>query len=683
MSDEKRLITIEDLTKINHVDDPQFSPDGKWIAYVLSTPDPMEKGYKRNIWLISAAGGTPVQLTRSNKDSSPRWSPDGTQLAFVSGRGDRPQIYLLPTVAPGGEARALTSAQNGAGSPVWSPDGTHMAYISRMNAEERAKEDSDEKEDPPEDKLAGKHRKERRDHEEKERFDPRWMTRIPYRTGTAFLDDRYGQIYVVAVMDEASSTEADDESKKPRRLTNMDTNFSPPEWTPDGKFLYTSRSAKPDGDEPWLYHQLYKIDLASGAITQETTDDAYAVFSGYPSPDGKWLTMHRRDAKNLAKTGEYVLQSLETGESRILNKALDRNIGGERWTDDNQLLFIAASEGSHLPYKYNPVADASTQLADGDFTFSGFNADTNGNLALAVSTPKNPSELYVLSADGEMKALTEVNKSFLDDVQVQETHEIRFQAPSGTEIQGWYILPPDYEEGKTYPLALNIHGGPRVMWGASMRSMWHEWQTHAAAGYVVFYCNPRGGDGYGEPFREALLGDWGNVAMEDIMAGVDLMIEKGLVDENRMAITGGSYGGYMTTWIIGHTERFKSAVSQRGVYNLFSFYGTSDVPFLISSDFDTEPWENPERLKEHSPLTYVQTIKQTPLLLIHSENDYRVPIEQAEQMFAQVRRSGGTVKMIRYPREGHELSRAGEPAHRISRLTEMLKWFDAYCKTDD
>jgi dipeptidyl aminopeptidase/acylaminoacyl peptidase len=212
--------------------------------------------------------------------------------------------------------------------------------------------------------------------------------------------------------------------------------------------------------------------------------------------------------------------------------------------------------------------------------------------------------------------------------------------------------------------------------------MFHEWQSHAASGYVVFYCNPRGGDGYGEDFRQALHADWGKVAFDDIMSGVDVLLEKGFADKGRMAVTGGSYGGYMTAWIVGHTDRFVSAVTQRGVYNLISFYGTTDVPDLITSDFDVEVWEDPDLLWKHSPLAYAQNIK-TPLLIIHSENDYRVPIEQAEQLFAFVRRNGGTVKMLRYPRDGHELSRSGEPEHRVSRLTEMIAWFDKYCKSDE
>ncbi|MEO1290204.1 MAG: S9 family peptidase, partial [Chloroflexota bacterium] len=296
-------------------------------------------------------------------------------------------------------------------------------------------------------------------------------------------------------------------------------------------------------------------------------------------------------------------------------------------------------------------------------------------------TPDRLNELFVMT-DSYHKQLTDVNQKFIDEVQVQETHEIWFDNPEGQKIQGWYILPPDFEEGKQYPLALNIHGGPHVMWSPSTPSMWHEWQTHASAGYVVFYCNPRGSAGYGQAHQNAIRSNWGKVTMDDVMAGVDAMIAKGFVDQSRMAITGGSFGGYMTAWIIGHTDRFISAVPQRGVYNISSFYGTSDVPRLMSAEFEAEPWEDREKFWQHSPLAYAHNIT-TPTLIIHAENDFRVPIEQAEQLFAWIRRATDTpVKMLRYPREGHELSRSGEPAHRISRLTEMLNWFDTYCQPE-
>ncbi|QPC82263.1 S9 family peptidase [Phototrophicus methaneseepsis] len=672
---EKRPITAEDLNRIIYIEDPQVSPDGKWIAYVHVTPNPGEKRYTSNIWLAATDGTTLYQLTRGGKDTTPRWSPDGSALAFVSTRNGVPQIFLLPVNAIGGEARQLTSNKNGAAAPAWSPDGSMIAYLSSMNAEERAKEDSGEAEEPPQDELESKYRKDREAETKKAFFDPMFIERIPFRQGTSYMDDRRQQVYVIAT---AEGLEGD--AAKARRLTSLAGSYTPPQWSPDGSTLYTSRPWDLEKDESFRWGNIYSIDITSGEETRFLADDEHSYYGALPSPDGKWLAAIRSESIITDDVSRFLLIPLEgDGEPVVLNETLDRSIGGYEWTDDGRLFASVADNGVVNVFEIDIENTTFKPVVDGRMYVRDFSVSNDGSVAYSFSTPMNPNELGYKATNGEQVVLTEANKKLLDEVFVQETYGVRYASPSGTEIQGWYILPVGYEEGKEYPLALNIHGGPHAMWGDSERSMWHEWQFHAARGYVVFYCNPRGSDGYGESFLNALHSDWGNIAMDDIMAGVDLMIEKGMIDVNHMAVTGGSYGGYMTAWIVGHTDRFVAAVSQRGVYNLTSFYGTSDVPVLISAEFDAEPWENPEKLWEHSPLAYAHNVT-TPLLIIHSENDFRVPIEQGEQLFAWVRRATNTpVKLVRYPREGHELSRSGEPNHRISRLTQMVNWFDTYC----
>lgn len=667
---EKRPISIDDLYQITQIEDPRISPDGQWIAYVRVSIDRLENGYKRNIWLISRAGGDPIQLTRSGKDSTPRWSPDGHTLAFVSGRDKKPQIYLLRVTAPGGEPRALTSLPNGANSPSWSPDGTQIAFLASLNADERAQEDSGESEPAPKDKLEAKHRSERKEQDEAKRFDPRMAWRIPYRVGTAFLDERYAQVYVIPVSEKLSKDDA-----KPRRLTNTDANHESPQWTPDGQFVLTARTLDPLRDVPWRWNTLYRIRVADKQ-EEQLTDDSHSDGSPRSSPDGKWIAYLRTPTDRLTEriTRLSILSSTD-GSIRDLNLELDRNVTGFHWSADSQAIFFTAdSWGSVELYRVNLSSGAIDKIVEGTLEIIGFDVDENGKLVYVASTPTNPAELF-----SDAGVLTDLNTQFLAEVRVQEPIEVRFAAENAPEIQGWYILPSGYESGKQYPLAVNIHGGPHVMWGASTQSIWHEMQAQAAQGYVVFYCNPRGAGGYGEGFQMALHQAWGDVAMADVMAGVDKMISLGMVDPQRLAVTGGSYGGYLTAWIVGHSDRFKAAVGIRGVYNLLGFYGTSDVPLLITNEFDAEPWEDPTMLWQHSPLAYAHQIK-TPLLVIHSENDFRVPISEGEQLFAYVRRSGGTVRMIRFPREGHELSRSGEPEHRASSLTHLIEWFDQYCK---
>ncbi len=674
MSAEKRPITIEDLAQIRYVDEPQLSPDGRWIAYVLTTPDLKEDSYTRNIWLVSVAGGDPIQLTRGNKDSSPRWSPDGQQLVFVSARNKKPQIFLLSVTAPGGEARPLTNAENGATAPAWSPDGAFIAYLSPMNAAERAQEDSAPPQDPPADKLESKYREERKAEDEKRRWDPRPVWRIPYRADPDFLDDRYAQIYIIPT---AANGDA-----KPRRMTNTDADYEPPQWTPDGRALYSARTVDPTADTPWRWQNIVKIDVETAAETR-LEDHDYSVFNPRLSPDGRWLACTRMPRDKTDRVYRFTLMSLDGDETRDLNATLDRNIGNYVWSPDGHLLYTVLSEGYIEPYSYDPAQDAHQKLAHGAMNITGLDVGAGGALALAITTPDNPSEIYTWSTDGGLARRTNINQAFLDQVIVQPHIELRWQAQNGMSVQGWYLLPVGYEEGHTYPLSLNIHGGPHIMWGPCERTMWHEFQAHAARGYVVFYCNPRGADGYGDAFMSALHANWGPVAEADILAGLDALLARGFVDEGRLAVTGGSYGGYMTAWLISHHDRFKAAVAQRGVYNLYSFYGTSDVPLLISSEYDVHPWENPTLLWEHSPIAHAHRIR-TPLLIIHAENDYRVPIEQSEQLFAIVRRATQTpVRMLRYPREGHEMSRSGEPRHRIHHLNAMLDWFDTYCRQQE
>jgi dipeptidyl aminopeptidase/acylaminoacyl peptidase len=669
----KQPITAEDLTKLVYVEDPRISPDGRWIAYVQVTIDKLDNGYKRNIWLAATDGGDLLQLTRGGKDSSPRWSPDGNTLAFVSARDEKPQIYLLRIGEPGGEARALTSMPNGASSPAWSPDGTHIAFLAGMNAEGRAKEDRGEEDPKPTDKLDAKQRKERREQDETKRWDPRVVWRIPYRSGTSYLSDHFAQIYVMPTSESA-------EKPKPRRLTNVDADHNQPEWTPDGAYILTARMGNPEGDEPWRWSNLYRVRVEDGAHEQ-LTDESHSSFNPIVSPDGNWIAFARLPRERLSeRIARLSVMPAAGGEIRDLNIDLDRAAYSFLWTPDSQgVLFTAASWGDIELYHARLDGSPVDKVIGGTLHIEQFDVHEQAGIAYVASTAANPSELFWRASSVDAAAqMTHVNEKFLDSATIQEMHELRWTSSSGIEIQGWYMLPVGYEEGKQYPLALNIHGGPHVMWGPAMKSMWHEWQFHAARGYVVFYCNPRGADGYGEGFQMALHGAWGTVAMDDIMAGVDALIAKGFVDTTRMAITGGSYGGYMTAWIVAHSQRFRAAAAQRGVYNLLGFTGTTDIPSFIPTEFGPEPWEDPMFLWQNSPLAHAHRIK-TPLLLIHSENDFRVPISEAEQLFSYVRRSGGTTRLVRFPREGHELTRTGEPEHRISSLTHIVEWFDRYC----
>ncbi|HEX2908195.1 MAG TPA: S9 family peptidase [Phototrophicaceae bacterium] len=672
MAPDKRPITAEDLYQLVYVEDPRISPNGRWVAYVQTTVDKFENGYKRNIWLAPTAGGQPIQLTRSGKDTQPRWSPDGRTLAFTSGRFEKPQIYLLPVSEPGGEPRQLTKLTNGASGPAWSPDGQHIAFLSEVNAAERAKEDENESAPQLANKLESHQRQERKNRDEAKRFDPRIVQTIPYRTGTSYLDDRFCQVYVISTTDDEA---------QPRRLTNLDADHAEPRWSPDGTFIYTARIDDPERGEPWYWSSLYRLRVSDAAL-EELTDSSYSSQNPLPSPDGQWVAYVRYPREHLSeRITRLALLPANGGQSRDLNHTFDRSVSDYKWLPDSSGLIFTALNNGNIEIHRLTLADGNIKkLVSGLLQVENIDLHPDGGIAFTASAPQNPSELYWLPAGTTTyQPLTTANQKFLEQVIVQETHELRWQSPSGVEIQGWYLLPIGYEAGQTYPLAFNIHGGPHVMWGPGTKSMWHEWQFQAARGYAVFYANPHGAEGYGETFQMGLHGAWGDVATADLMAGIDTLLAKGFVDSERLAVTGGSYGGYMTAWLVGHTDRFKAAVSHRGVYNLLSFTGTTDIFSFIFAEYGVQVWDDPLRLWQESPLAYAHKIK-TPLLIMHSENDFRVPIAEAEQLFAYVYRSGGTVQLVRYPRDGHEMTRSGEPEHRVSSLTHTIEWFDKYCQ---
>ncbi|MBI3241915.1 MAG: S9 family peptidase [Chloroflexi bacterium] len=673
----KRPLTAEDLYTLQLVEDPQISPSGSHVAFVKVTTDKLQNKYKRNIWLADLTGKAPRvrQFTSGDKlDHSPRWSPDGQTLAFVSARNDAPraQIYLIGL--SGGEARPITSMPNGAANPVWSPDGKRLAFLSRLNAEERANEDSGKEEPPPQTDLEAKHRKEIREDKEKKKADPRAITRFPFRTGTEFFDDRFSHIYVM-------DAPAEGETAKPRRLSDGDMNFNEIEWSPDGKSIYSIQSRDPDYD-PW--HQQDVVRFSSTGkrksfVWVTKTDRDY--FNIKASPDGKWLATLRHP-----RTGSYgqsvhlAILPAKGGPARDLTLKLDRQVEAIHWSSDSKSLYLQAGDHGNVEIYRVTISGGDPVKVIGERRMvTGFTVSESETVAFVASSPERPADVYVRRNRKEER-LTDFNKKLLDEVHVAQAEDVSFTAHDGRPIQGWVLKPIGFKKGKKYPLAVNMHGGPHVMWGPAMPSMWLEWQLHAARGYAVFYCNPRGSDGYGSEFSSIITGDWGSDVMRDILTGVETVAALGFVDSKRMALTGGSYAGYMTAWIVSHDNRFACAWSQRGLYNVISMYGVSDIPWFTEREFDvTMPYDALDKCWGQSPLAYVRNIK-TPLAIEHQENDYRCPVSEAEQLYTALKRLKREVVFYRYPREGHEMSRSGEPQHRVDRLNRMVGWFDRYCK---
>lgn len=546
-----------------------------------------------------------------------------------------------------------------------------------MNAEEQAREDSGTLPPPPADAWEARRAREQRQHDEELRNDPRVVTKLPYRSGTTYFDDRRRHIYVIEIGDE-------DTPATPRRLTSGDLHYSAPVWMPTGDALLSTATRDPEADSLFAYYDVMRIPL-DGSLPQALTSPGFSYFDPQPSPDGSQIAFLRLNEERLLGEGRRVaIIPAEGGEPHDLTAHTDLNVEQFHWQPDGQgVLFSAGWHGDAHIYQIGlpgtPTYRNGMTLVGGPRIVSEFDVGRDGSIAFVAGSPDNPCDLYFRSADGHERRLTAINDRLLSQRIIVPIEELVYLAPDGSEVQGWVLHPPDFDPANRYPLAVYIHGGPHVMWGPGFRSMWHEWQTAAARGYVVFFCNPRGSEGYGELWRDAIRGNWGEADAPDILAGIDTLVARGYIDPDRIAVTGGSYGGYMTAWLIGHDDRFACAVAARGVYNLLTQHSTSDAHELIEIEFGGYPWELYEELWDHSPLAHAHKI-QTPLLLLHSELDYRVPISEAEQLFAILRRQKKVVELVRYPREGHELTRSGEPRHRADHMRRTLEWFDRYCR---
>ncbi len=641
---------------------------------------------------------TPAQpLTGSIKDGAPRWSPEGNRLAFISGRDDKPAVFVLPM--QGGEARNVASHPNGIGAFEWSPDGRRIAFCAGMRADEceaedkkandkrQAKEDSQPA--PIKDSWDLKREKEQKQHEEELRLDPRIVSRMPYRTGTTFIEDRYTHIYVADV----PASFAEPSEGKPRRITPNDSlsSFVGAAWTADGKQIFSATSRDPDSGELFLLRDIVRLGADSKARTFKRMPVKGNTCNGaLPSPDGKWIAFDKSvENKERYEPGTLCIMPANSAKAEDiidLTDVLERSVGDYKWSPDGKYLyFTLLKEGAVNLWRCKTPASARAreieldQLTDADHEIISFDVTRDGRVVFIACTPQDPSALFMLDQKGRTTPLYQPNAKVLGEAEIGAVEEIRYES-DGREIQGWLILPPGFTPKKKYPMVVQMHGGPHVMWGAAARSMWHEFQAMAGAGYAVFYCNPRGSDGYGLDFHHSNRGDWGDGPMRDVLAGVDLLTQRDYIDDKRLCLTGGSYAGYLTAWIIGKDHRFAAACSQRGVYNLVSMRNTTDIPFFTDRETGSiTPWDDVAALWHMSPMSLVPQV-QTPLLIEHSEQDYRVPIEQAEQLFQALRLMKKKVQMVRWPREGHEVSRAGEPKHRLQRIQRIIEWFNEHTR---
>lgn len=656
-----RLIEIEDLARIRYLGDPQITPDGKRVAYVVTEVDLAAKAYRSAIWVAPTNEGKPRRFTTgTTKDTSPRWSPDGTRLAFLSDRDGTTQLYVMP--ASGGEPERLTDLKHGVTDPVWSPDGAWIAVTSKIGPEGivlRADETDEDRQ------------------REAERSDVKVIRSLRYKfDGEGFFDERRRHIVLIP-----------SSGGQPRQLTDGDWDDSQPAWSPDGTHVAFVSNRNDDRDRS-TRTDIWVTPLDGGEPWRVTDGNGVYNTPAY-SPDGAWLAYVGNPV--IPPYGPTTLASVwltpaTGGPARNLTEALDREVQNRLtydqgysvalqrplWAADSQSLIISVSDHGNMPLLRVGLDGEIITLLGGERAIPNASIAADGTIAFLATSPTQPLEVFVASATGENeRELSRANAAFLEEVTIVPAERFTYPAEGGVEIDAWLLKPPGFDPKTRYPMVLQIHGGPHSMYGTGF---YHEMQLLAARGYVVLMTNPRGSIGYGQEFVSAAMGDWGGLDYRDLMAGVDYVLKMGFVDPERLAVMGGSYGGYMTNWIVTQTDRFKAAITDRSTCNRHNLFGTSDIAWTYSPwEFKGTPYDNPDFYLERSPITYVDRVT-TPVLILHCEEDHRCPIEQGEQWFTALRYLGKEAVFVRFPGESHDLSRTGRPDRRVARLQWIVDW---------
>ncbi len=645
---QPRGVTAEDYYAFETLSDPHFSPDGATLAFVVTKVDQKQNRRRSEIWTVPADGSRePIAITTSPQSSnSPRWSPDGRSLAFLSARpaaGDdngstpRPQVWLLPLT--GGEPRRVTSLRNGVIGFQWSPDGSRLAVISRTGPSDDARSPSDVR-----------HYK----HSSYKFNDSGWF------------DDKRTHLWVVDVASGAA-----------RQITSGDDwDDTDPQWSPDGRRIafVSDRSGK-------AYDESRNADVwvvdATGGTPVKVSDHDTADRQPRWSPDGQTIAFVS-PVPEKAHPKIWLAPSAGGGQSRLAVDNLDVIPTALRWAEGGKALYFEAGfRGTTQIFRADLAARRAAPVTSGDRTFRAFDlADRTGRLAYALNDPTHLDDLYVADlAARNPKQLTHLNAALWKQLQLSPVERLPYKGADGWDVDGFFMKPVGWVEGRNYPMILSIHGGPAGQYGFDW---YHEFQVYASRGWAVFFTNPRGSTGYGEKFERGIEMNWGGNDYVDIMNGVDAVLAKyPWIDRDRLGVTGGSYGGFMTNWIVGHTDRFKAAVTLRSISNFISDDGTRDGAYGHADDFGGDIFENFDFYWDRSPLKYAKHVK-TPTLILHSDNDFRVPIEQGEQWFRALRHFGVPSEIVFFPRENHNLTRTGEPKHLVESLNWQVYWFDRY-----
>jgi len=643
-----RPFTFEDVMGVRQVTDPQLSPDGKWVAYVVSAADMKENAVDGDIWLVPAAGGRPVRLTTSKKnDTQPRWSPDGRQIAFVSTRADKPQLFVISPF--GGEAEQLTESKGGVTGFQWAPDGRRIAYVARRDLT------------PDEERR------------EKEKDDAIVVDQ----------NHKLSRLWVVDV-----------ETRAARELAAGDYQVSDPQWSPDGTRLAFVANPTPKADDGSV-SDVWVVD-ASPALTVHRDSAPADSVAAAPrarklvenegpdqsprwSPDGRQIAflMRRGEAGRLGLLRLAVVPATG-GAPRLVAPAFDYAATSPVWSGDGTTLYFTAPvrTGAQL-FAADVARGRVRQLSRVTGVMSAASVSRDGRLAaFTMGDVQHPNDVHVAALRGAWRPvkLTDHNPQ-VRELALGRSEVVRWKSGDGLEVEGVVVYPVDYAPGRRYPTVAFIHGGPAGVWTSGFPASWgnfaHVW---ASKGWVSFFPNPRGSVAYGEKFLLANVRDWGKGDYEDIQSGLDTLVARGVADSARLAQSGWSYGGYMTAWTITQTRRFKAAMVGAGLTNMYSMYSTNDIPSALDGYFGAEPWDDEEAYRRASAMTFIKQAR-TPTLIQHGLADLRVPVGQAQELYAGLTRNDVPAELVLYPREPHGLQ---EPRHQLDKMRREYAWFARY-----